>query len=966
MSVRVFYDILNQKGTPAFYSDTFANRPTYGFAGRVFISTDSGQIFEDTGSAWTLIADAGVGGGTLASVTANGNTTATGIVITAGGLSSNSITNTGNTAGSVLFAGTSGLESQSNATFFWDNTNKRLGIGNASPGAPLDIHGTGTQIQANGTGANNSYIQFQNAGVSKWRIGNTYSAGANTFDLYNNSLTSTALSFNVTTNAATFNNSITATSVAISGGTSAQILAADGSVITAGTNITISGGTISSSGGGGGITGTGTTNTLPKFTGSTAIGNSNITDSGTLISLGSDTTISSGALGIGTSTLTGYSLNVAKNITGATTAYGIISQGTVQSDVTVLAANYGSLLNTATTSFTLTDYVHYRAMQGTIGASSVVTNQYGLYVDSSMTGATNNYGFYGGIASGTNRWNLYMNGTAANYLAGVLNIGSTTLSVYKLDVNGTTRLQGSLAIDHTSGASINIKNGGTDDWAVGEFAGAADRNYRIYNFNTASINLTVDRTTGQVSIPNLSATLKTTILDNTNGGQLNIYYNGTADWNVGENTGAATRDYNIYNYNTSSVNLSLRRSSGNLLLNTLTDAGYKFDCNGTTRLNGQTTLTGSVTAASALAQGIIATPTLVAAANSDVLVGLDVSPTFTNGAFTPVQNYGIRTSGNIKGSNFNTVLASNPTQSYITIIGNGVAPSITGQYNIGIGGLHDGVARSTAQAITSGISNVIIGQGSGVYISTGSQNIGLGDRALNGNSGTQANNVAVGSESLNVNTGSANTALGRLSGSNVTSGSNNVFLGTQAARYQADGSTALALTGNNNIYIGQSSRGFNNSDTNAIVIGNTAIGLGSNTTVIGNSSTTNASIFGRVNVNGATDNSLFSLNTNGTLYTIGFSPNATANSTNTLTLTTAQTTWIYNGTGVATWTLFNPSGTNQMIWIKNAGTGIITLNAYSGTNIINNSGTSVTSITIAVGATALIQQDGGTKSYQLQ
>ena len=122
----------------------------------------------------------------------------------------------------------------------------------------------------------------------------------------------------------------------------------------------------------------------------------------------------------------------------------------------------------------------------------------------------------------------------------------------------------------------------------------------------------------------------------------------------------------------------------------------------------------------------------------------------------------------------------------------------------------------------------------------------------------------------------------------------------------------------------------------------------------------------RVNVNGSTDNSLFSLNSGGTLYTTGFSPNATANSTNTLTLTTAQTTWIYNGSGVATWTLFNPSGTNQMIWIKNAGTGIITLNAYSGTNIINNAGASVSSITIAIGATVLIQQDGNVKSYQLQ
>ena len=200
--------------------------------------------------------------------------------------------------------------------------------------------------------------------------------------------------------------------------------------------------------GGSAISGSGTTNTLPKFTGSTAIGNSNITDSGTLISLGSDTTISSGGLGIGTSTLTGYSLNVAKNITGATTSYGIRSQGTIQSDVTVLVASYASILNTAAASFTLTDYVQYRAMQGTIGAGSVVTNQYGYYVDSSMTGATNNYGFYGNIASGANRWNLYMSGTAFNYLEGKTLIGTSTDSGYKLDVNGTTRINNTTTVNN--------------------------------------------------------------------------------------------------------------------------------------------------------------------------------------------------------------------------------------------------------------------------------------------------------------------------------------------------------------------------------------------------------------------------------------------------------------------------------------------------------------------------------------
>jgi len=197
MRLGVDFNILNQKGTPAFYSDVFANRPAAGFAGRVFISTDTGAIYEDTGSAWTLIADAGAGTtGTLQQVTTNGNTTSAGISVTAGGISSNSITNTGNTLGSVLFAGAAGLESQSNASFFWDNTNKRLGIGNALPGAPLDIHSTGTVAHFNGTGTNNAYVFFQNAGTSKWRIGNNYSTGSNNFELHNSATATTLISFN--------------------------------------------------------------------------------------------------------------------------------------------------------------------------------------------------------------------------------------------------------------------------------------------------------------------------------------------------------------------------------------------------------------------------------------------------------------------------------------------------------------------------------------------------------------------------------------------------------------------------------------------------------------------------------------------------------------------------------------------------------------------------------------------------
>lgn len=157
MSLRVNFNILNQKGTPAFYSDVFANRPAASFAGRIFISTDTGAIYEDTGSAWTLIADAGAGTtGTLQQVTTNGNTTTQGLVVTAG----------------------------------------NVAIGTATAGAPLDIHSTGTIAQFNGTGTNNTYVFFQNAGASKWRLGNNYNAGQNSFDFYSFNAASIAASFN--------------------------------------------------------------------------------------------------------------------------------------------------------------------------------------------------------------------------------------------------------------------------------------------------------------------------------------------------------------------------------------------------------------------------------------------------------------------------------------------------------------------------------------------------------------------------------------------------------------------------------------------------------------------------------------------------------------------------------------------------------------------------------------------------
>jgi len=62
----------------------------------------------------------------------------------------NGVTLSNMTLGSVLFAGTAGVVSQDNTNFFWDNTNKRLGIGTAAPGNLLEINGVGYAYNISG------------------------------------------------------------------------------------------------------------------------------------------------------------------------------------------------------------------------------------------------------------------------------------------------------------------------------------------------------------------------------------------------------------------------------------------------------------------------------------------------------------------------------------------------------------------------------------------------------------------------------------------------------------------------------------------------------------------------------------------------------------------------------------------------------------------------------------------------
>jgi hypothetical protein len=196
-------NVLNQKGSPAIYTDTFANRPVFGFAGRLFIANDTAAIYEDTGTAWVLIANVSSGAGTLQQVTTNGNTSNVGISVTAGGISSNSLTVTSLTPGSVPFVGAAGLITQDNTNLFFDDTNNRLGINTNTPSNNLDVHGAGTTplLALNNTAGNQSFISFLNTSLAKWRIGNS---STNTFDILNVGLATNAITISSASNSVSF------------------------------------------------------------------------------------------------------------------------------------------------------------------------------------------------------------------------------------------------------------------------------------------------------------------------------------------------------------------------------------------------------------------------------------------------------------------------------------------------------------------------------------------------------------------------------------------------------------------------------------------------------------------------------------------------------------------------------------------------------------------------------------------
>lgn len=304
-------------------------------------------------------------------------------------------------------------------------------------------------------------------------------------------------------------------------------------------------------------------------------GSAVITGNTTLGDATTDTVTVNGYMGIGGSPTPSTGLAIKSTSLSGSGQYGVLSDVTVTSAAIYNARAFNARVNTPDAAFTVANLYSYYANNAIKGASSTITSLYGLYVEDQTRG-TNNYGIASLVSSGANKWNIYASGTAANYFAGKLLIGTTTDDgVNKLQVNGSTSISGNLMLDNTVGNwrgfnTSTISVGGTT--AAGELQLARD-----ISISGSSVGAVVF----------IKANAPTTVLGERALGLMSVVCNSTAT-TCGGNMSFSTKPEG----GTLPITAMTITNIQNVLIGTTTDDGVnKLQVNGSIAMNPTITTT---------------------------------------------------------------------------------------------------------------------------------------------------------------------------------------------------------------------------------------------------------------------------------------------------------------------------------------------------------------------------------------
>lgn len=271
-------------------------------------------------------------------------------------------------------------------------------------------------------------------------------------------------------------------------------------------------------------------------------------------------------------------------------------------------------------------------------------------------------------------------------------------------------------------------------------------------------------------------------------------------------------------------NLMTLKASGNVLIGTTTDAGYKLDINGVLRVGS----VGIVASPNTTSIFIGAMPNVSYVATSNTIIGVSAGTSLTTAGMRNNVMIGDYAGQNAAGDCvFNTFIGSaagryttgrnntfigysvgvaNTSGYQNTAIGCGaLAASITGIGNTAIG--HEALKFNTAHyntamgqsagaASTTGIDNTFVGLLSGSGNTTGSENTYLGSRASQVGNATGSGNTIIGCYAGAVANTSFNTYIGNRAGTGV-SGNNNIAIGYRAMVTAGHTGAGNVLIGNN-------------------------------------------------------------------------------------------------------------------------------------------------------------------------
>ena len=244
------------------------------------------------------------------------------------------------------------------------------------------------------------------------------------------------------------------------------------------------------------------------------------------------------------------------------------------------------------------------------------------------------------------------------------------------------------------------------------------------------------------------------------------------------------------------------------------------------------------------AYSTLPTETYFNVANASATDGIFASDDPTHSATTlALRNGAYLDAANVFTQNQTMPTVNNAPISWFTGMGNanigGSLPSATTGSNNTASGVY------ALSSNTTGSNNTASGTYALSSNTTGYFNTASGTDALSSNT-TGSTNTASGVSALSLNTtGSNNTASGLGALLSNTTGSDNTASGENAGSY-ISGGTAGNTISSNSLYDGYLTEAMASGDTNENVIGNMAVGAGSNTTTIGNSSITKTVLQGTI------------------------------------------------------------------------------------------------------------------------